>query len=768
MIDYNSARKSRNVLKLLALISVQFAISIAVGGVVYCDYIAISGAAQDRGVRLLTDYIPRNNTVIRAKYASASASSSNNNQFLFCSRSEASASTGALNFCFAPNVNGTFRFDYYASQTSASASFTANRDYELLVRDGVAYVTDTVEGTVTELGPGLQSFAPGYRLALFQSYVYKNGEETNWGNSFHGRFYYLKIYEIEDGAEVLKHDFVPCIEDGVIKLCDLAVPGKPCHSLTEASGSVSHPKSYTVAAPDGIGDVVSLTNLLTNLNAFDDSVRNGSKVWLKPGVYNLDGVYMSEGSHLVFNSNQGGIIAGLGERREDTVLLGGGERGAHRVMSVRGANYGWMTVSNLTVTGGWTEYDGGGIEGNASTRYSHCIISNNYAHGSNGGGGGGSKCGRAEYCLFADNRAGLEGEGNKWGGGFWTNGGGGLMASIVQGAWNCVFSNNWASGYGGGMHLSGKCEDCVFSGNSANHGGAVNVNAASFTWGKSAFTNTVEIKDCNFERNTLTAWGYGSAVYNSVTRISVSNCVFTANDSMEGGEGVIYNCNMYDCIVTNNSRSASILYNCNLERCVVSGNTVSGRAGQIDAAVGHPCTNVNCVFSGNVMSQYGRISNEKTFINCTIVGNDSQDGGNYGHICASACRLVNCVLTGNRIGNNMYDIRPIYGSSADRVTNSLNMVNCVFSKCQAGVDENWEGLVNCKQVADVRFLDAVNGDYTPSVRSVLYDAGLSGSWLLSLAGDRDVAGNPRVFAGGIDIGAYESQVNKPGFKFVIR
>ena len=53
------------------------------------------------------------------------------------------------------------------------------------------------------------------------------------------------------------------------------------------------------------------------------------------------------------------------------MLLGGGERGAHRVMSVRGANYGWMTVSNLTVTGGWTEYDGGGIEGNASTRYSH-------------------------------------------------------------------------------------------------------------------------------------------------------------------------------------------------------------------------------------------------------------------------------------------------------------------------------------------------------------------------------------------------------------
>ena len=196
---------------------------------------------------------------------------------------------------------------------------------------------------------------------------------------------------------------------------------------------------------------------------------------------------------------------------------------------------------------------------------------------------------------------------------------------------------------------------------------------------------------------------------------------------------------------------------------------MSENAGQIDAAESSlSCTNVNCVFSANVMKQYGRISNGKTFINCTITGNDSQNGGNYGYICAPQCRLVNCVLTGNKIGSDFYDIRPIYGTASDKMIYSLDMVNCVFSKCQAGVDENWDGLVNCKQIADIKFVDAEGGDYTPTVRSVLYDAGLAEPWLMSLVGDKDISGNLRVFAGGIDIGAYECQVNKPGLKLVIR
>ena len=195
----------------------------AMADVVCYEYLTISGSSISDGVNLLTDYVPKSNTVVRARYASSSAATSGANQLLFCSRLKASATADALNFNFAPNVSGKFRFDYYDKQNAATSSFTANRDYELEVRDGKAYVTDTTTSSVVAtLGNGLQSFTPQYKLALFQSYTYSNGSYTLGSNSFHGKFYYLAIYDIENGEEVLKHYFVPCLDGGVVKLCDVA------------------------------------------------------------------------------------------------------------------------------------------------------------------------------------------------------------------------------------------------------------------------------------------------------------------------------------------------------------------------------------------------------------------------------------------------------------------------------------------------------------------------------------------------------------------
>ena len=53
-------------------------------------------------------------------------------------------------------------------------------------------------------------------------------------------------------------------------------------------------------------------------------------------------------------------------------------------------------------------------------------------------------------------------------------------------------------------------------------------------------------------------------------------------------------------------------------------------------------------------------------------------------------------------------------------------------------------------------------------RSAAYDAGCQDPWILSLVGATDLAGNDRVFGGRIDIGAYESQVRKPGAMFIFR
>ena len=637
----------------------------------------------------------------------------------------------------------------------------------------------------------------------------------------------------------------------------------------------------TVPAPNGIGDVVALTNKITEFNALPAT--ESGKIWLEPGVYDLRGVYMTSASHLDIRGtgNTTLFFAGKGSDRTKTLLIGGGETEAHRVIKAGGgSNYGWTTFSNMTVTGGYAANgEGGGIYGNHSTRYYDMIVTNNFAVGGNGTGGGGCYGGQAFRCLFADNQVGAVGNTTmRSAGGFYASGRCGQKNEIC-GAWNCTFTNNTVYGAtgGGGMILTGICKDCTFYDNAAigNGGGAIKVGSSSTTWGTTTVYTLIDgctfvgntgryggaihgsgcivtnctfvgnkedatwatlgggaiyasssatltdsrfygnggtyspggavvleaggvISGCTFTTNSSpssggavyakggatavvdstftgnTAVGNGGAIHvNSGAACAVTNCTFTGNkftgnaNSYKGG--VANGATLVDCTITNNT-SATVLYNCNLDRCVVADNVTAnaGESGIIDIAgtVG-AYTNVNCLFRGNVMTSYGRLAKGKVMVNCTIVGNDCQGGANYGYICTPDCSLWNCVLSGNKIGNQYYDIRPIYGQ-VSLTTNALDMVNCVFVGSQNGVDEHWEGLVNCKKVADVRFADAANGDYTPKTRSPLYDAGCQEPWLLSLVGETDLVGNPRVFGAAIDIGAYECQKMKPGAMLQVR
>ena len=230
--------KVRKICILPALAVVVSAAVVARADVVCYEYMTVTGSGQAAGVYLLTDHVPKSNTVVRAMYSSSSAASSNNGQFLYCSRLNYGASTANLNFNFAPNVSGKFRFDYNGSQTGASSSFAANQIYMLEVKAGKAYVTDAASGSVVTLGSGLQSFTPQCRMALFQSYTYSGGEYGGWNNAFHGKFYYLKVFDIENGEEVLKHHFVPCLDGGVVKLCDLA-DSNATYALTSTSSGTS-------------------------------------------------------------------------------------------------------------------------------------------------------------------------------------------------------------------------------------------------------------------------------------------------------------------------------------------------------------------------------------------------------------------------------------------------------------------------------------------------------------------------------------------------
>ena len=170
---------------------------------------------------------------------------------------------------------------------------------------------------------------------------------------------------------------------------------------------------YTIHAPNGIGDVTTLTNVLATMET------DGASQGLEPGVYNLRGVKMENGCHLFVRHTRNAVIAGLGAKPDDTILLGGGENDKCRVAYVTGGgNYWTTTISNLTVTGGYADKSsdsyagrGGGIcAGNTSVLYDTCIISNNFAevdattNGTRDYGGGGTENRGVHPAVAGDGR----------------------------------------------------------------------------------------------------------------------------------------------------------------------------------------------------------------------------------------------------------------------------------------------------------------------------------------------------------------------------
>ncbi|MBR2839059.1 MAG: hypothetical protein IKE55_09765 [Kiritimatiellae bacterium] len=524
----------------------------------------------------------------------------------------------------------------------------------------------------------------------------------------------------------------------------------------------------TIPAPNGVGDVVALTNALTELNALSD--RTSARIWLQPGTYNLSGVYMTGEEHLMILACPGGLVAGLGNKPGDTVLLGGGEAGAHRVIAMGGGgNWAVNTISNLTITGGWSASgDGGGILGDPTLVYRNLIVSNNFAKGSgNGAGGGGCFRGCAYNCLFSGNRTGM------WGGGFNVAGYCGMWENEGQGAWNCTFVGNSAAYNGGGFSVSGgQCRDCAFTNNTASGSGSgvyfYNVDYATFngTPLTSCATN------CTFSGNV----GDGALYVNhdaAQRNVPVWDCVFRLNR----GSTTVHCGDLVDCVIECNTNGTGVAANSPLSRCVLRGNAVGNRyAIGIDyCGTGFPVmTNVNCLVESNCfLDEFGNILYRKHYVNCTIIGNYMPNGDNYGYLSQN-CVFHNCVLSGNKISTSTFrDVRTVGFQGA---VVAVAMTNCVFSSTDVAAGEigadgtvTHEGLYNCRKIAakGLKFANAASGDYTPTTRSPLYNAGLESDWILTLAGAEDLAGNARVFDRGIDIGAYECQSNPPGMMLLV-
>ena len=668
-------------------------------------------STNNEGPSFLTDIVMTSNTVVEVELEIMDFA---HDCAIFCARG---SSAKDREYRLSHTSGNKWSFAYGSSSASGGSAEQGRRHALRAGPDGLY-----VDGKLAVAATSASFVSPGF-LRLFGTHTYDESTDSyaasRWGCG-NARFYSFKIYEPNaDGTLKLAHDIRGCrTMAGTNAIYD------------DVTGSVFtddadyHAKQYPVGGPyivpsaDGIGDVVALTNAIKCATALSSRTPERS-VRLDAGLYDLSGVAMAAGSYINL-SGSSIVLAGNGSDRADTILLGGGADGAKRVIYL---GSGGQVVSNLTVTGGYVAAagDGGGISSYAAGYGTvvDCIVSNNYARGSNGNGGGGIwGVGMVRGCLIADNRSAV--------------GGGCRSCTRLE---DCDFVNNRATSTYGGGDSGGYAKNCRFIGNVCSyHGGGKHAGVAV---------------DCFFMGNVCHSGGnYGTG--GGLHSATATNCTFVGNaeNNSDGGYGsAAAGSKLIGCTITNSTGRISLFNACTLRDCYIADSGARRSNASYPFRVfgyysnnGQICTNVNCVVENISLSNAAdRVAVHAKLVNCTVRNVKCKTNGPLDKTCTA----VNTIIS----GCTPYDL--VAGTS------STQLVNCVY---QTASGEFAEGqLVNCKQARSVRY-DATNAvPCAVRASSPAYNAALEEDWILSLVGDVDFAGQPRVKFGALDIGAVECQ-----------
>jgi hypothetical protein len=267
--------------------------------------------------------------------------------------------------------------------------------------------------------------------------------------------------------------------------------------------------------------------------------------------------------------------------------------------------------------------------------------------------------------------------------------------------------------------------DCTFSQNIAERGGAMYIDG----WDGEC---RPVVNNCAFTANS--AESFGGAIGNEQSSPTLKNCTFTANSTYGSGGG------MYNIVGT-------VI----LKNCIFRGNSAESGAA-MDNSFNSLVLN-NCLFTGNSAEYAAGIHNFNNHLeltNCTFAGN-SLGSISSSHHCT--LDITSCIFWGNA-GSVI--------SAVDEVDVTVN-----YSDLQGG----WPGMANID--ADPWFVDLghwdsngtpkdpkddvwVDGDYHLLPGSPCIDAGDPN--YVAEPDETDLDGKPRVMAGRIDMGAYESPI----------
>ncbi len=283
--------------------------------------------------------------------------------------------------------------------------------------------------------------------------------------------------------------------------------------------------------------------------------------------------------------------------------------------------------------------------------------------------------------------------------------------------------------------------------------------------------NHIRIDQCIFNENRITIIRpeiFGTNVVESRT-IYITNSEFTNSFGMLGffinGEARVLN-----CVFRNNRGSLSPMASkTKINNCLLDSNTFGVSAINIDMnCVDCSISNLTVINSkGNGASLF-RIVTWSDFVhysNINMINNDS-----LGLFTSSSLVLLGVFTNFNVIGNKFFQlpnvstvpghfqnsiffgnkfITPDYYSGFP----SLTFENCSIDYPDASYFPSNVTCINSLFNRDPLFRDTANGDYSLLPCSPLLNAGsnLAAAGILT-----DIAGNPRILEGTVDIGAYEA------------
>lgn len=360
---------------------------------------------------------------------------------------------------------------------------------------------------------------------------------------------------------------------------------------------------------------------------------------------------------------------------------------------------------------------------------------------------------------------------------------------------NCTFIGNYTPGRY--ISHSGKYYNCLFDGNIAADGYAGAGNAKE-VYGCTFINNYTPkecgalqtaagaiVADCVFSNNVSV--GHNASIIVSDATI-VTNCAFYDNTSSGCGGVSMSGINAVDCTFIGNK---SVTYggvsyrNGSYKNCYFEGNS-SGETGAVGLTVVSNCTFVgnfatksggaggainnssvyNSIFIGNRAPSYAVIGDTKSYLqNCLVISNETTGAKSLYQGFAVNCTFIDNTVAGKAAVDQKSSNCIFAGNLPCDITSSA----VVFTNCLYGTSQGTGAvLTDCVQADNPYFNFGQNPKlswYAPGRRSPARDAGAAQSWALETT---DIAGNPRIIGGAIDIGCYEYNNMGIGTFFLIR